>query len=142
MPHTERSDRIRDLVRDLVQIDHTASDLRKYLGPEMGALNVKQTEGLIVLLQTVRGIILALAALNKELGHLEVDERSVQLSMGDSEIILGKGGELLLSAGDASIRMRKDGSIDIKGNDMHVRGAGNIEVKAGKDLYLKGAKVS
>lgn len=123
-PHSERSDRIRDLARDLSKLDYTSNDLRKYLGPEMGALNVKQTEGIVTLIEAVRGIILALAALNKQMSDLT-----------------GEDGQVLLTTGDAFIRMRKDGTMEIKANDLHVRGAGDIEIKAAKDLYLKGNKV-
>jgi hypothetical protein len=140
-PHSDSSDRIRDLGRDLSQLDHTANDLRKYLGPEMGALNVKQTEGIITLLQAVRGIIHALAALNKELGHISVDDRSIQIGIGSAELLFDKGGDILLTVGEASIRLRKDGMIDIKGNDIRMRGTGDIEIKAAKDVHLKGSKV-
>ena len=140
-PHSESSDRIRDLGRDLSQLEHTANDLRKYLGPEMGGLNVKQTEGIIALLQAVRGIILALAALNKELGHISVDDRSLQIGIGSAELLFNKGGEILLTTGHASIRMRNDGTLDIKGDDISMNGQGYIEIKAAKELHLKGTKV-
>jgi hypothetical protein len=140
-PHSESSDRIRDLGRDLSQLEHTANDLRKYLGPEMGALNVKQTEGIITILQAVRGIILALAALNKELGHISVDDRGIQIGIGSAQLAFDKGGDILLTAGEASIRMRRDGLLDFKGNDIRIRGAGEIEIKAAKELHLKGTKV-
>jgi len=107
----------------------------------MGALNVKQTEGIITLVQAVRGIILALAALNKELGHFSVDDRSIQIGIGSAELLFDKGGDILLTVGEASIRLRKDGMIDIKGNDIRMRGTGDIEIKAAKDLHLKGSKV-
>jgi hypothetical protein len=140
-PHSESSDYIRGLAHDLSQLELTANDLRKYLGPEMGGLNVKQTQGIITLLQAVRGIILALAALNKELSHISVDDRSIQIGIGSAELLFDKGGDILLTAGDASIRLRKDGTLDIKGNDIRMRGTGEIEIKAAKDLHLKGSKV-
>jgi hypothetical protein len=140
-PHGERSDRIKDLARDLNQLDYTANDLRKYLGPEMGGLNVKQTEGIITLLQAVRRIILALAALNTELDHISVDDRSLQIGIGSAELLFDKGGDILLTAGDSSIRMRKDGTLEIKGNDIRMRGTGEIEIKAAKELHLQGTKV-
>ena len=52
-----------------------------------------------------------------------------------------KDGEVLLTTGSASIRMKKDGTLEIKGNDLHVRGTGDVEIKAAKDLHLKGNKV-
>ena len=140
-PHSESSDRIRDLGRDLSQLEHTANDLRKYLGPEMGALNVKQTEGIITLLHAVREIILALAALNKELSHISVDDRSLQIGIGSAELLFDKGGDVVLTAGESSIRMRKNGMLDIKGDNIRVRGMGDIEITAAKGLHLKGTKV-
>jgi hypothetical protein len=140
-PHGERFDRIRDIVRELGRLDHTSSDMRKYLGPEMGALNVKQTEAIITLTDAVRGIILALAALNKEMTAFTIEE-----------------GDFLLTMGDASIRMKKNGNLQIKGSEIDVRGADNIqikadrninlsagmdaEVKAAHELHLKGAKIT
>jgi hypothetical protein len=140
-PHSESSDHIRDLGRNLNQLERTANDLRKYLGPEMGALNVKQTEGILALLEAVRVIILALAALNKELGHISVDDRSIQISFGEAQLAFDRGGNILLTAGEASIRMKQDGQIDFKGTDIRLRGAGEIEIKAAKELRLKGTKV-
>jgi hypothetical protein len=122
--HGERFDRIRDLARDVGRLDHTSNDLRKYLGPEMGALNVKQTEAIITLIEAVRGIILALGALNKEMSSLTIDE-----------------GEIRLAVGSAAIHMSKDGSLQINGNDIKVRGRHNIEINAAHELHLRGEKV-
>jgi hypothetical protein len=140
-PSGERSDHIKALAHDLSQLDLTANELRKYLGPEMGGLNVKQTQGIITLLQAVRGIILALAALNKELSHISVDDRSIQIGIGSAQLAFDKGGDIQLTAGEASIRMKQDGQIDFKGTDIRLRGAGEIEIKAAKELRLKGTKV-
>jgi hypothetical protein len=129
-PHGERSQRIIDLAHDIGKLDYTKNDLRKYLGPEMGALNVKQTEAIITLIEMVRGIILALGALNKEMGGLTIDE-----------------GEIRLAVGDAAIYMKRDGSVQIKGKNINVRGAGkvqikgdgNVEVHSGHDIEINAA---
>lgn len=46
-----------------------------------------------------------------------------------------------LKVGEAFISMKKDGTIHIKGKDITVDGWGNVTVKAGTDLALKGARI-
>jgi type VI secretion system secreted protein VgrG len=46
-----------------------------------------------------------------------------------------------IKTGDASITMKKDGTITIKGKDIRLDGSGMINVKASKDVVVKGSKV-
>ena len=48
---------------------------------------------------------------------------------------------ITLSTGSASITMKKDGTIVIKGKDITVDGSGKINVKASKDIVMKGSKI-
>lgn len=48
---------------------------------------------------------------------------------------------ITLTTGDASITMKKDGTIVIKGKDITVDGSGKINVKASKDIVMKGSKI-
>ena len=37
--------------------------------------------------------------------------------------------------------MKKDGTIVIKGKDISIEGSGKINVKASKDIVMKGSKI-
>lgn len=47
----------------------------------------------------------------------------------------------LIKVGDASVLMRKDGTIELRGKDVAIRASGQIEIKAGRDLVLKGSNI-
>jgi type VI secretion system secreted protein VgrG len=49
--------------------------------------------------------------------------------------------EITITTGDASIHMKKDGTIQIKGKDISIEGSGAINVKASKDITMKGQKI-
>jgi type VI secretion system secreted protein VgrG len=49
--------------------------------------------------------------------------------------------EISITTGDASITMKKDGTIVIKGKDITIEGSGKINVKASKDIVMKGSKI-
>jgi type VI secretion system secreted protein VgrG len=46
-----------------------------------------------------------------------------------------------ITTGDASITMKKDGTVVIKGKDITVEGSGKINVKAAKNIVMKGSKI-
>ena len=48
---------------------------------------------------------------------------------------------MVLKTGDASITMKKDGTIEIKGKDILINGSGQIDVKASKNVVMKGQKI-
>ena len=50
--------------------------------------------------------------------------------------------EISLICGNASIVLESDGTITIKGIDINIDGSGEINVKAKKDLTLKGKKIN
>jgi type VI secretion system secreted protein VgrG len=71
------------------------------------------------------------------------------LSVGKNESIniaktlaINVGDEISIVCGQASISMRKDGSIAISGKDISISGAGGVDVKATKDVVVKGMKVA
>jgi hypothetical protein len=47
----------------------------------------------------------------------------------------------LIKVGDASLLMKKDGTIELRGKDMAIRASGQIEIKAGRELILKGSNI-
>jgi type VI secretion system secreted protein VgrG len=49
--------------------------------------------------------------------------------------------EILIQTGSASIHMKKDGTITIQGKDITVKGSGEIDVKASKNVTMKGQKI-
>jgi hypothetical protein len=136
----DRETRIKDAVRELSLLLNATGDLRKYLSPDIGGLNVKQSQGILALTDVMQHVLHALAAINEELNRTWQHDR-VKLGFGDSSISIDQNGEIVLVTGSASIRMKKDGSIDVKGKDIRVTGTGDISIKAAKDLNLKGAKV-
>jgi type VI secretion system secreted protein VgrG len=90
------------------------------------------------------------------LNHSESIGNNYSLEVGDSrdadvgendKLKVGKkltieaGEEVSITTGKASIVMKKDGTITIKGKDIMIEGSGAINVKASKDLVLKGSKV-
>lgn len=72
--------------------------------------------------------------------------RSVTVGDDDS-LVVGKkisisaGDEILIKTGSASILMKKDGTIQIKGKDITIDGSGKINVKASKNITMKGQKI-
>jgi type VI secretion system secreted protein VgrG len=51
------------------------------------------------------------------------------------------GDQVVIRTGKSSITMKKDGSITIQGKDITLKGSGGIDVKASKDVVIKGKKV-
>ena len=49
--------------------------------------------------------------------------------------------QITIKTGKASITMKKDGTITIEGKDITVKGSGAINVKASKDIVMKGKKI-
>ncbi|RZL67842.1 MAG: type VI secretion system tip protein VgrG [Variovorax sp.] len=56
-------------------------------------------------------------------------------------LVINAGDSISIKTGSASITMKKDGTIVIKGKDITVEGSGKINVKASKDVVIKGSKV-
>jgi hypothetical protein len=57
------------------------------------------------------------------------------------ESIAAAGDEILLKAGDASVHLKKDGTIVIKGKDITLDASGHVQVKATRDVVIKGKKI-
>ena len=51
------------------------------------------------------------------------------------------GESVMFKTGKASISMKKDGTIVIKGKDITLQGSGKINIKASKDVVVKGSKI-
>jgi len=56
-------------------------------------------------------------------------------------LIVSAADSVSITTGDASIVMKKDGTIFIKGKDITIEGSGAINVKASKDIVMKGSKI-
>ncbi|MCB1895764.1 MAG: type VI secretion system tip protein VgrG [Zoogloeaceae bacterium] len=56
-------------------------------------------------------------------------------------LVLDAGDSVTIKTGSASITMKKDGTITIKGKDITVEGSGKINIKASKNVVLKGSKI-
>lgn len=74
------------------------------------------------------------------------DNRSGSVGKNDS-LKVGKvlaieaGDEIVIKTGKSSITMKKDGTIQIEGKDITVKGSGEINAKASKDVVIKGKNV-
>lgn len=51
-------------------------------------------------------------------------------------------GELTIQSGSASITLKKDGSVKIKGTNIVIDASGSIEIKAARNVDIKGSKVN
>jgi type VI secretion system secreted protein VgrG len=72
--------------------------------------------------------------------------RSTQVAKDDSlkvgkNLVIDAGDSVTIKTGSASITMKKDGTITIKGKDITIDGSGKINVKASKDIVMKGSKI-
>jgi len=75
------------------------------------------------------------------------DKRTTQVSKDDTldvgkKLTIVAGDQITLKTGSASIIMKKDGTITIKGKDIKLDGSGKINIKASKDVIIKGSKVT
>jgi type VI secretion system secreted protein VgrG len=59
----------------------------------------------------------------------------------EKNVLVNAGDKIVLKTGKASITMKKDGTITIKGKDIAIDGSGEINVKASKDITMKGSKI-
>jgi type VI secretion system secreted protein VgrG len=55
--------------------------------------------------------------------------------------VIDAGDQIIIKTGKASIAMKKDGTITIQGKDITIKGSGEINVKADKDVVIKGKNV-
>jgi type VI secretion system secreted protein VgrG len=59
--------------------------------------------------------------------------KKLQINVGD---------EIVIKTGQASITMKKNGDITIKGKNLTLNGTGKVNVKATRDVIVKGSKIS
>jgi len=75
------------------------------------------------------------------------EKRTTQVGKDDvldvgKKLTIQAGDQITLKTGKASITMKKDGTITIKGKDIKLDGSGKINVKASKDIIMKGSKIA
>ncbi|MES9850206.1 MAG: type VI secretion system tip protein TssI/VgrG [Candidatus Thiodiazotropha sp. L084R] len=56
-------------------------------------------------------------------------------------LVIDAGDSVVIKTGKASITMKKDGTIAIEGKNITVKGSGLINVKASKNVIMKGKKI-
>ncbi len=56
-------------------------------------------------------------------------------------LVIDAGDSIVIKTGKAQISMKKDGTIAIQGKDITIKGSGAINVKASKDVIIKGKKI-
>ncbi len=74
------------------------------------------------------------------------ENRTAAIGKDDSltvgkNLVVEAGESITFKTGDATIIMKKDGSITIKGKDILIDGSGEINVKASKNITMKGQKI-
>jgi type VI secretion system secreted protein VgrG len=57
-------------------------------------------------------------------------------------LVLRAADELRIVCGDASLILKKDGTVSIRAKDFDVNASGDANIKAGRELKLKGAKIA
>lgn len=74
--------------------------------------------------------------------------KNKSVNVGDSgafafgkKLTIDAGDEITIATGKAKIVMKKDGTINIMGKDISIKGSGAINVKASKDIVMKGKKI-
>ncbi len=74
------------------------------------------------------------------------DNQSTSVGKDDTlkvgkNLVIDAGDSIMIKTGKASISMKKDGTITIQGKDITVKGSGTINIKASKNVVIKGKKV-
>ena len=57
-------------------------------------------------------------------------------------MMLEAADSITLKCGDASVTLKKDGTITVDGKDLKLEGSGKIDIKASKDITMKGSKIN
>ncbi|CAH0131814.1 Actin cross-linking toxin VgrG1 [Pseudomonas sp. Bi123] len=57
------------------------------------------------------------------------------------DLVIDAGDSVTITTGKASIVMKKDGTISIRGKDITIDGSGAINIKANKNVVIKGRKI-
>lgn len=78
------------------------------------------------------------AAVGKNLSETVGENKTVKIG---KDLLIDVGDSIVIKTGKASITMKKDGTIQIVGNNILVKGSGKIDVKASKNITLKGSKI-
>lgn len=73
--------------------------------------------------------------------------RSVSVGKNDAlsvakQLVVEAGDEIVFKTGSATIVMKKNGDITIKGKNILIDGSGAINIKASKNVVLKGSKIA
>lgn len=62
-------------------------------------------------------------------------------STTDGSVLIESKKDITIKCGSSKITMKKDGTIEIKGKDITVKGSGKMNLKADKNITLKGQKI-
>ena len=81
-------------------------------------------------------------AQSKELAYHKKHLQALWRHVQRLERVLEVGeGSVTLKTGDAVLSLKKDGTITLKGRNIKIEGWGSIEIKAGSNVTIKGAKI-
>ena len=65
----------------------------------------------------------------------------MQPAGGGCGLAVHAGDQIVIKTGKASLSMKKDGTITIQGKDITIKGSGKINLKASKNIVMKGKKI-
>ena len=88
-------------------------------------------------IQVVAGELFNMSA-GKNMGLTAGENTAVNVG---KKMTVDVGDELTIVCGKASIKLKKDGTIELKGKDLKLDGSGKIDVKASKNVTMKGSKI-
>ncbi|MCP4408414.1 MAG: type VI secretion system tip protein VgrG [Gammaproteobacteria bacterium] len=74
----------------------------------------------------------------KKMSSTAGDDYSVK---GSKKGVIDIADQLLIKCGKASILLKKDGTVTIQGEDISIKGSGEIDVKATNNITMKGKKI-
>jgi len=77
-------------------------------------------------------------SVGKNLNETIGDSQNVKVA---KNLVIDVGDSIVIKTGKSSITMKKDGTIQIVGKDILVKGSGEIDIKASKNITMKGQKI-
>jgi len=79
--------------------------------------------------------------LSEEIGGAHSENVTKEYSLNAKKVVINAEKEITIKTGKASISMKDDGTITISGKNINIKGSGAINVKASKNIVMKGKKI-
>jgi len=79
--------------------------------------------------------------LSEDVGGAHLENVKKEYGLSAKSVLINAKDDIVLKVGKATISMKKDGTITISGKDINIKGSGAINVKASKNIVMKGQKI-